>query len=473
MSSRTKYALLLLVVLGIILKYTASIYDPGALVFLAIGMGGMAWLVYLRPTLDSETPKTFSLDLALSTLIFLFAYLLQLDPMLDFVPIDRETGQIAADLRLCYYLHAFTLQIMPLLAGLLWWHCLTSDRSPKGLREVVVVLALVTLVAQRFLTVMMTPYAHIDVFVTNEAACLYLSEGKNPYTQFYPDIYAGYMGYEPGFGYWPGYLYWATPFKYFFNDVRYASATSDVLTSVILMLIGNKLGLLRRTLWLLPLAWLSYPVGMFVLEHAWIDPNLIFFSAALLLCLMYERWILVGLLVGWIAGTKQYGGLVGIMTLVYVASQHREHLKRVALVAAGTFAALLGPFLWLDWRAFYDSTIGVLAKAPLRRDPMSLVALWLNTTGIEPSGTALMLFGLTVNLTSIGGTCWWLFRSRDKSLVHWAGALMLCYFVFFFTGKFAYCNYYYLVSFFVLAYFVLTLGEDLKQARQTAPEHIV
>ncbi len=137
------------------------------------------------------------------------------------------------------------------------------------------------------------------------------------------------------------------------------------------------------------------------------------------------------------------------------------------------FVALLGPFLWLDWHALYDSTIKVLADAPLRRDPLSLVALWLNTTGIEPSGKVLTLFSLTVNFTSIGGTCWWLFRAHDKSLVNWAGGLMLCYFVFFYTGKFAYCNYYYLVSFFLLTYFVLALGEDCKQTRKPETEGAV
>src|SRR5207253_2417660 len=125
------------------------------------------------------------------------------------------------------------------------------------------------------------------------------------------------------------------------------------------------------------------------------------------------------------------GGLVGVMTLAYLASQYRQvglrtvvsRLVRVTVPAAGVFTALLGPYLWLDYQAFYDSTIGVLAKAPLRRDAMSLVGLWLNTTRIEPSGAALAIFGFSVNLLSIGGTSWWLFRSENKSPLNWTGAL--------------------------------------------------
>lgn len=481
MSSRTKYSLLLLVVVGVVLKFSASLYDPGALAFLAVGMAGMATLMFWPVTFETDAPNTHSLNLALSTAIFFFAYLLQRDPMLDFVPIDQKTGEIAANLKNAYHTHVFTLQVLPVLACLSWWNCLTPARKSARSWKVLVALALVTLVIQRYATVALIPYAHIDVFVSNEDACSYLLDGKNPYTQFYRDIYEGRSGYEPGFGYWPGYLYWATPFKYFFDDVRYSSATADVLTGLVLMLVGHKLRIPFRTICLLPLLWLTYPVGMFVLEHAWIDPNLIFFSSLLLLCLLYERWILAGLFVGWIAGTKQYGGLVGLMTLVYVASHFRQQgmrvatvqLIRVALPAAGVFVALLGPFLWLDWHALYKSTIKVLADAPLRDDALSLVALWLKTTGIQPSGTALTIFSLTVNLTSVGGCCWWLYRSRDGSPMNWAGALMLCYFVFFFTGKFAFCNYYYLVSFFLLAYFVLALGEDWKQARQPAAEDVV
>jgi len=82
MSSRTKYSLLLLVVVGVVLKFSASLYDPGALAFLAVGMAGMATLMFLPATFESQAPQSRTIDLALSTIIFLFAYLLQHDPML-------------------------------------------------------------------------------------------------------------------------------------------------------------------------------------------------------------------------------------------------------------------------------------------------------------------------------------------------------------------------------------------------------
>jgi hypothetical protein len=108
----------------------------------------------------------------------------------------------------------------------------------------------------------------------------------------------------------------------------------------------------------------------------------------------------------------------------------------------------------------------VLASAPLRPDALSLVGLWLHLPVDEPSGSELALLAGSINLLAIGGSCWWLYRTQNNSPLKWAGALMFCYFLFFFTGKFAFCNYYYFVSFFILSYFLLALGADYANNRQ-------
>jgi hypothetical protein len=114
------------------------------------------------------------------------------------------------------------------------------------------------------------------------------------------------------------------------------------------------------------------------------------------------------------------------------------------------------PFVLLDARGFYDSTIAVYLHTAIRPDALSLVAWTKNAANIDlPS----WLLGGVV-LATVAGLCVWLARRRDPALSDWTAIVALAYGVMFLFGKQAFCNYYYLVAFVVLLGLVFSLGED-------------
>ena len=322
--------------------------------------------------------------------------------------------------------------------------------------------AWIVLLVIRVATLQATPEPRIDVFVTNTFACDYLLAGNNPYAAWYPDIYEGASGYAPGFFYWPTYLYWATPFRALFEDVRFATLAADLLVSGLLLVAGIKLGLSRPAAALVPLVWLSHPVSLMVLELAWIDPVLILGIAGTALCLILRRWLALGIVLGLVAATKQYGGLVGLLSIAAVFAVQRKATPRVVVSAAVTWVAMLGPYVLLDWRSLYERTVGVYIHTPMRPDALSLVAMIRNEWGVEVPGFVLLPVYLAITIAA----CVWLARS-DRGLHRWAGVLALCYGAIFLLGKLAFCNYYYVVAFLVLLATLLSVARDLGQSKQT------
>ena len=135
----------------------------------------------------------------------------------------------------------------------------------------VLALAGVSLLALRVLTLVASPQPQIDVFVTNNLACDYLLAGQNPYAATYPDVYKGTLPHLPGFFYWPALLYCLTPFRWR-GDVRDATIAADLITAAMLWASARQLRWQPLPAAFLLLAWLTFPVCLFVLEQAWVDP---------------------------------------------------------------------------------------------------------------------------------------------------------------------------------------------------------
>jgi hypothetical protein len=302
------------------------------------------------------------------------------------------------------------------------------------------------------------------VFVTNTMACDYLLRGQNPYSAAYPDVYDGKYGYAPGFFYWPAYLVWVAPFRAALGDIRYGIVAADALTAVLLAAAGRKLGLSPYTAWLLPLVWLAHPVSLLVVELAWVDPVLVMGVAALAYCLIAQRWPAAGVAIGLVSATKQYGALVGLLTLVVVLVRHRRAVVPVVATASATWLAMLAPYVLLDGRAFYQRTVAVYVGGAVRTDALSIVALAKNVLGADVPGPWLLMAYLVIVAASVT----WLARRRDVSLADWAAVNGLAYGAIFLLGKQAFCNYYYFVTFFLLVYVVASLAEDARRVARRA-----
>ncbi len=450
MSTRTTIAVLFYMLLGLVLRLTYGTYHPILLIVLVVSFGAFVGLAVMRRNSQEHIDSRTSQGLVLSMVFLAFSVMLWLDPLI----VTAQGTNMASGVRICT---AFQL----VTAIVLFASQLSRRRLPLVVWPALAIAwAVVPLV--RFQTLQASPNPPIDVFVTNTMASDYLLAGSNPYAGEYPDVYEGKFDYQPGFFYWPAYLYWAAPFRAWLGDVRWAMIAADMLTAVALVVVGRKLELPTVTTALLPLVWLAHPVSLLVLELAWIDPLLIAGIAALLVGLLSQKWLAVGVLLGVVAATKQYGTLVGLMTLVYVFTHHRPAARRVLLSSAATWLLLMLPYVLLDWRALYDNTVAVYIGAAVRPDALSLVTHLQRTFDVALPGGLL----LAVYLTVVASGCWWLSKRKEANLAEWTGILATAMGTIFLFGKQAFCNYYFVVAFFVLAFVMLSLANDLVVIRR-------
>ena len=320
------------------------------------------------------------------------------------------------------------------------------SRMLRSMRLFSLVACLLLITAQ-FLTLKASPSPKIDVFTSTATAARHLISGRNPYPQKYADIYNGAFAYEPSFPYWPGVLYWVTPFEYFFGDIRIGFLVAEILSAFCIALIARRRGLDEWSQWGFSLAWLSFPVCLFIIEQSWIDTLLTLMLSLSCLCLMTRRWWASGLCLGYLLATKQYAPLVVFGAAGWVLANYGA---RTAAIVTGTviatFTALTAPFLIADAQSFFHYTVALFFGQGFRADSLSLSAFLLEQWGVRlPELVGVIL---TFILMLVVGLRIWqkrLFRLDEC----WLG-LCLLYLVFFLFGRQAFCNYYYFIAFLLL-----------------------
>jgi hypothetical protein len=442
-------AVLAYVLLALVLRFTYGTYQP-TMLFAATGAIAVFGSVVLRrdPRVGRRIERLSS-EFVLSLVLALFAVLLWFDPLvigpteaLSMLAIRSATGVLA--------IAAIALAVF----------CRPgSKHSTSTNARLCLAVAWATLIFVRVQTLHAAPSPSIDVFVTNTIASDHLAAGRNPYAAEYPDVYNGAYDYDPGFFYWPAFLYWAAPFRLATSDVRVGLLAADLLAALAVWAIARRLQCSPVAAALAPLVWLSHPVSLLVLELGWIDPLLIAGVGALALAIVARRWLVVGLLLGAVAATKQYGAVASFATFVYLWSRHREIVWRTTAIAGAAWLAMVGPFLWLDAAAFYRSTIGVYAGAAVRPDALSWVAWASNRWDVVVPGALLIAF----YVAALAAVCYGFVRGKLDQPRHWAGVLGLLFAAIFLLGKQAFCNYYVFASFFVLLFVVLSMADDRRE----------
>lgn len=315
-------------------------------------------------------------------------------------------------------------------------------------------LGFACLIALRLLAIGASPDPWIDVFPINNQACDLIVAGENPYCGQYEDVYHGRYDYRPAFFYWPATLYFNVPFRQLLGDVRYGLVAADVLAAICLLLAARGTALTLRASTLVPLVWLAFPASLLVIEQAWIDPLLVLGAAATLVTLQRRRWWLCGIALGWTAATKQYAGLVGLMSLAWLAGRDFRATWRAGAAALATFAALMTPMIWWNPQAFYQSTIATYLDAVTRQDGLGIAALCLQHDIDVPRA---VWSGIEIaTIVSLCGCCA-LSRGRIDDLRRWAVNLAAVFWTCFLFGKFAFCNYYYFVAVLLLICFIASL----------------
>ncbi len=373
-------------------------------------------------------------------------------------------------LALCFFFWIYTIifnfnritpleigfRYFPVLAGIMM--CINSDLNSVSeimrpyywcFRFVPLALALVAFRVKRknvilvcylllFLSVVfLSPTPFIDVFKSNTVAARFLMAGLNPYSERYTDIYKGEFTYLAGFLYWPSALYLQTLSQFLFHDIRVVLIFSW-WSAVFFMSKKYRL------------TWCSIPFLAFGFEQAWLDPVLSLCAAVSLWSIYKRNYFILALGIAISASIKQYGFLVGffVMAWLYLEGQKREFWK-VGLLALTMFVLLLGPFLIWNFHDFIAMTVTSHAMAAPRADALNLTAFWMKWTGAGFS-TGVQIF---MTLLGFALGLFHLYKNRVQrglKIIPEAWAIAFGFSILF--GKFAFCNYYWLlISFWLLS----------------------
>jgi hypothetical protein len=312
------------------------------------------------------------------------------------------------------------------------------------------------LVLARIFTIRSAPSPFIDVFTIDTAAADFLVRGLNPYSQHYPDIYGGAYDYAPGYTYWPAVMYWQTISRELFGDIRYGYVIADLATawSIRSILVDFKWAKIQAGV--LALLWLAFPVSFFVLDESWVDVPFVACAALFLAFAVKRRWIWAGVFLGLFCSIKQYAVFFAVFGALYVLWQEKPRWNwtgffKVIGAAFSVMAVMFVPFMIWDWDGFYSDSVRSVLDQKIRWDALSWVPALIRLHWLDISfSDSLILYGVTF-VASIGV----LFKfSRREDLRALGFSLVLTYGVTFLFGKTAFCNYYYLLAFFMLIYFV-------------------
>ncbi|MHB8878664.1 MAG: hypothetical protein ACYC8T_33610, partial [Myxococcaceae bacterium] len=367
------------------------------------------------------------------------------------------------------------LLLVPMAAALLFVGARFLDkRWGRG-----VVLALIAslaglLIGARIYTLYASPSPHIDVFTTSRQAVEFFLQGKNPYAQSYVDIYGGAYDYAPAFPYWPGYLLWASGWAKVLggaHDVRASLLIAEVLCAAVFA------GWMRRLRFSWPVAalgaalWLSFPIDLFVLEQAWIDPLLVLGFAAAGWAATARRWALTGVFLGFACATKQYAFIGALFLAVWVLRTHGWRPAVRGLVGgAATFFVLMLPFALVDWTSFYRSSIEQWASAQPRLDSLAFAAWAVREVSLDPAAAPGVYRYFTVaTLVVLGALLGWTAARRDRTLTEALTAMAVTYGWVLLFAKQSFCNYYYFLSFFIAAAAMLRAADLASPAEPAAP----
>jgi hypothetical protein len=289
----------------------------------------------------------------------------------------------------------------------------------------------------------LSPDPGIDVFRSNSLGVKFLLHGLDPYSQKYPDIYHGQFDYHPGFLYWPGALLLQTISKLICRDVRAVLVLAWWLAALFFPRSHPHFRALRKIWWFVP-------VIPYALEQGWLDPLLSLAAAMTLWAMRNKRWWLMALAIALASSIKQYGFIIGLFPLGALALERQwKTVPRVGLASLVVFLVVVGPFLIWDPHGFLIMTINEHLSAASRTDSLNFTSFWVRafeTPFPAWAQLAMILYGFALAIFHLVRN----YAPGRLAVIAESWAMAFGFAMLF--GKFAFCNYYWLlISFLILS----------------------
>ncbi|MBI2327749.1 hypothetical protein HYU92_05530 [Candidatus Curtissbacteria bacterium] len=311
-----------------------------------------------------------------------------------------------------------------------------------GLIVVAVVLKVMVLIS--------SPSPRIDVFDMLADGPKYLFFGKNPYSELYTQRYVGVM--PDYFTYFPLAFLIFAPADFLFSDPRVTYIVGDLICIFFLYkLVVLAKSKFKTTRYLIPLIFLYYPSGSFILEQSWLD-GLLFTALVVFIYLeihakKFKKYSFLPLAL--FLGIKQSLLIFLPFFLFYKKVKKTIILKALVLIV---FSVL--PFVLWNFYDFYHDTIKFFLDYPPRYDSITVNSFFFYTFGQDIPKVFLYLIWGAVGL---------LMLVRAKKT--WSGFLVsvtFFLFTFYFFNKLAFIHYYFLVSLLIFLAAILRYVEESK-----------
>lgn len=281
-----------------------------------------------------------------------------------------------------------------------------------------------------------TPDPGIDVFIFQQRSSAALLQGRNPYTETFPNIYGPRVTFYPpgfvrggrvvsGFVYPPLSLLFSLP-GFLLGDCRYSQLLAIGCTALLLRAMGRS-----RPSALAALLFLTQPRIFFILRQSFTEPFVVLLLA--LVVYSHDRWPrFLPCMLGLLFASKQYMVLVLPAAVLLLPKRGRVRFAALAVLAA---TAVTLPFLLWNPAAFVRGTVLFNAGVVFRLDSLSYPAFLARRFGLAvpfwPSFLAL--------LAGMGATAW----KQRRAANAFALAVGFGFLVFFPLNKAAFWNYYF------------------------------
>jgi hypothetical protein len=283
------------------------------------------------------------------------------------------------------------------------------------------------------------PSPHIDVYVFQRDSGAALLQGQNPYAITFPNIFApdtrlygvGVVQHDRlqfGYPYFPETLLAIVPPQLLGLDVRYTNLLAVLLSAILIVIISpGAFGFGAAILFL------TTPRLCFVLEKSWIEPMVLLTLVATVACAT-RRPKLLPLALGLFLASKQYVPAAAVLFFV-----GRRPLRQtiILLIQAGIIGLIvsLPPALW-NTSAFWHSVVELQFRQPFRPDALSYLS-WVGQAFWSAREIVLIPFAALFLMMALV-----LWRRRS---IGFAGAVAICFLLFFAFNKQAFTNYYFFI----------------------------
>jgi hypothetical protein len=281
-------------------------------------------------------------------------------------------------------------------------------------------------------TIVASPQPYIDVWGIQMQAAPALLHGQNPYTSVAViDTGPGTLTQGVPFVYPPTQIY-VTQLGWALGDIRYTMLGAVLVVGLAMRFMARHSDAPSLAKDAPALFLFLTPKLFFVVEQAWIDPVQLMFIALGLACAQSDRMTWAAVLLGIASSSKQT--MFWLPPLAGFCLGLRP-LQWVAMLVAAILPPL--PFVIWNFKALKYANFDVLRGLPDRADSLTLNNWAHYNLQYDFSGTVgFVLAGLVVVLA-----CW-----RLRGVTQCAIAIATTYYVFFAFNRWAFANYYFLIS---------------------------